>query len=232
MLALPVADGAWSGAITLYSIIHLTAGQRAVAGARASALSCRSADNWLGPREPQPPCREAAQDRWRADGHRISSPWSALARPSSTAGSPNAPTTRRRPDLVGIDRGGRTSLHYAALANDADAVSTLLTQGADPNAPDRLGFTASHFAAQEGACAAAEILLAPELRWTPSTATGAPLCGRRYSTAADAVSSSSCYAATWHPNNTGHTPAGTARLIGTYDVAQFFADLSDPNPKT
>jgi len=31
MLALPVADGAWSGAIALYSIIHLTAGQRAVA---------------------------------------------------------------------------------------------------------------------------------------------------------------------------------------------------------
>jgi SAM-dependent methyltransferase len=31
MLALPVADGAWSGVIALYSIIHLTAGQRAVA---------------------------------------------------------------------------------------------------------------------------------------------------------------------------------------------------------
>jgi ankyrin repeat protein len=32
----------------------------------------------------------------------------------------------------------------------------------------------------------------------------------------------------WHPNNTGQTPAGTARLIGNYDVAQFFADLTDP----
>ncbi|HUY49969.1 MAG TPA: class I SAM-dependent methyltransferase [Streptosporangiaceae bacterium] len=31
MLALPVADGAWSGAVALYSIIHLTAGQRAIA---------------------------------------------------------------------------------------------------------------------------------------------------------------------------------------------------------
>jgi SAM-dependent methyltransferase len=31
MLALSAADGAWSGAIALYSIIHLTAGQRAVA---------------------------------------------------------------------------------------------------------------------------------------------------------------------------------------------------------
>ena len=31
MLQLPVADGAWSGAVALYSIIHLTVGQRAVA---------------------------------------------------------------------------------------------------------------------------------------------------------------------------------------------------------
>jgi SAM-dependent methyltransferase len=31
MLQLPAADGAWSGAIALYSIIHLTPGQRAIA---------------------------------------------------------------------------------------------------------------------------------------------------------------------------------------------------------
>lgn len=31
MLQLPAADGAWTGAIALYSIIHLTAGQRTVA---------------------------------------------------------------------------------------------------------------------------------------------------------------------------------------------------------
>lgn len=31
MLALPVADGAWSGAVALYSIIHLRAEERAVA---------------------------------------------------------------------------------------------------------------------------------------------------------------------------------------------------------
>jgi len=62
--------------------------------------------------------------------------------------------------VAGTDRGGRTPLHYAALANDADAVSELLTEGADPSAPDRLGFTPLHFAAQEGASAAAEILLA------------------------------------------------------------------------
>jgi hypothetical protein len=35
----------------------------------------------------------------------------------------------------------------------------------------------------------------------------------------------------WRPNNTGQTPVGTARLIGNYDIAQFFADLTDPDPK-
>ncbi len=27
-------------------------------------------------------------------------------------------------------------------------------------------------------------------------------------------------------------PVGTARLIANYDVARFFADLTDPHPKT
>lgn len=34
----------------------------------------------------------------------------------------------------------------------------------------------------------------------------------------------------WHPNNTGHTPVGAARLIANYDVAQFFEDLTDSDP--
>ena len=62
--------------------------------------------------------------------------------------------------MAGVDAQGRTALHYAALADDAGAVSALLTEGADPNVPDRLGFTALHLAAQEGAIPAAEILLA------------------------------------------------------------------------
>ena len=35
-----------------------------------------------------------------------------------------------------------------------------------------------------------------------------------------------------HPNYTGQTPADTARWIGNHDVAQFFADLTDPEPNT
>ena len=36
----------------------------------------------------------------------------------------------------------------------------------------------------------------------------------------------------WHPDNTGHTPVGTARMIANYDVARFFDDLTGPGPKT
>jgi uncharacterized protein len=144
--------------------------------------------------------------------------------------------TRRRPDLVGIDSGVRTSLHCAALANDADAVSALLTQGADPNAPERLGFTALHFAAQEGALAAAEILLAAGAQVDAVNSYGStPLWTAVFNSRGrgELIQLLRRHGADpWHPNNTGHTPAGTARLIGNYDVAQFFADLSDPNPKT
>ena len=45
MLQLPVADGAWSGIIALYSIIHLTAGDRALA-CREFARALRSG-GWL-----------------------------------------------------------------------------------------------------------------------------------------------------------------------------------------
>jgi ankyrin repeat protein len=62
--------------------------------------------------------------------------------------------------MAGIDAQRRTPLHYAALADDTAAVRTLLSQGADPDAADRQGFTALHLAAQQGANSAAAALLA------------------------------------------------------------------------
>jgi ankyrin repeat protein len=91
---------------------------------------------------------EAGQDRWRARQRPSSSPWSALERPSSTANSPNDPA-RQWPDMTGTSAPGRPPLHHATMTDDADTVSALLTEGADPNVPDRPGFTALHFAAQE-----------------------------------------------------------------------------------
>jgi uncharacterized protein len=112
--------------------------------------------------------------------------------------------------MADLDRQGRTLLHYAALANDVDAVTRMLGEGADPNVPDRDGFTALHFAAQQGAVAAA----------FNSRGRG-ELIGLLRRHGADP----------WHAGNAGQTPAGLARMIGNYDVAQFFADLSGPDPE-
>jgi ankyrin repeat protein len=138
--------------------------------------------------------------------------------------------------MAGIDAQGRTPLHYAAMTDDAGAISALLTGGADPNVPDRLGFTPLHLAAQEGAISAAAALLAGGARVDAVNSYGnTPLFTAVFNSrgrgelirllrhhGADAR----------HPNNTGQTPAGLARLIANYDVAQFFADLTEADPNT
>ena len=138
--------------------------------------------------------------------------------------------------MASIDKEGRTPLHYAALANDADAVSKLLTEGADPNVADRLGFTPLHFAAQEGAIAAAQILLAAGAQVDATNSYGnTPLSTAVFNSRGRGELIRLLRrrgADPQHPNNTGQTPAGTARLIANYDVAQFFADLTDTDQKT
>jgi ankyrin repeat protein len=138
--------------------------------------------------------------------------------------------------MAGIDRGGRTPLHYAAMTDDADAVRKLLTEGADPNVPDRLGFTALHLAAQEGAISAAAILLAGGARVDAVNSYGnTPLFTAVFNSRGrgELIRLLRHHGADpRHPNNTGQTPAGLARLIANYDVAQFFADLTEAGPKT
>jgi ankyrin repeat protein len=138
--------------------------------------------------------------------------------------------------MPGLHIQGRTPLHYAALANDAAAVSRLLSEGADPNVPDQLGFTALHFAAQQEAVAAAGALLAAGAEVDAINSYGnTPLSTAVFHSRGrgELIRLLRRHGADpWHPNNTGQTPAGTARMIANYDVAQFFADLTDPDPET
>jgi uncharacterized protein len=134
--------------------------------------------------------------------------------------------------MEGLDRQGRTPLHYAALANDVDALSRMLGEGADPNVPDRDGFTALHFAAQQGAVAAAEALLDGGAEADAANRYGnTPLYTAVFNSRGpgELIRLLRRHGADpWHEGNTGQTPAGLARMIANYDVAQFFADLSDP----
>jgi ankyrin repeat protein len=135
--------------------------------------------------------------------------------------------------MTGTDQGGRTPLHYAALANDTGTVCQLLAQGASPSAADRHGFTPLHFAAQQRSLAAELLLAAGAEVDAVNQYDNTPL--------AVAVMNSRGHgeliqllrhhgADPRHRSNAGQSPAGTARLIANYNIAQFFADLTGPSP--
>lgn len=134
-----------------------------------------------------------------------------------------------------VDKGGRIPLHYAAAANDADAVSKLISDGADPNASDRKGWTPLHFAALQRAVAAAEVLLAAGAQVDAVDSYGnTPLSTAVFNSRGDGELIQLLRhhgADPWYPNNSRQTPVGTARMIANYDIAQFFADLTEPEPK-
>ena len=126
------------------------------------------------------------------------------------------------------DREGRFPLHYAAMANDVDEVEARLAAGDDPNLGDHLGFTPLHLAAQEGSHDAARALLdhgsdvdrvnhfgnTPLFVAVFNSRGRGELIELLKKRGADPLA----------VNNTGQTPLGLARLIGNFDVAQFFAD--------
>jgi ankyrin repeat protein len=94
---------------------------------------------------------------------------------------------------------------------------------------DRLGFTPLHLAAQEGSVEAARILLdhgavvdaVNNFGNTPLFVAVFNSRGR-----GDVIQLLRANGADAHrANNTGQTPVGLARLIGNFDVAQYFADL-------
>jgi ankyrin repeat protein len=131
--------------------------------------------------------------------------------------------------MTGVDREGRLPLHYAALENDAQEAESRIAQGDDVNLGDRRGFTPLHLAAQAGALESARVLLDHGAEVDSLNSFGnTPLFVAVFNSkgrgdliellrkrGADPLKA----------NNSGQNPVGLARLIGNYDVAQFFADL-------
>ncbi|MDQ0770632.1 ankyrin repeat protein [Pseudarthrobacter defluvii] len=130
---------------------------------------------------------------------------------------------------VPVDPAGRSPLHCSALTNDADEVRRLTAEGESVDSADRQGFTPLHLTSQEhalGAAAAMHDLGATvdqvnSFGNTPLFVAVFNSSGRPWmidllpSRGADPL----------HSNQSGQTPAGLARLIGNYDVAQYFDDV-------
>jgi uncharacterized protein len=129
------------------------------------------------------------------------------------------------------DRDGRTALHHAAFANDVDRLKELLRSGSDPDDADRRGYTPLHFAAQEGAVEATCVLLDAGANVDSIDVYGnTPLWTATFNSRGQGELIKllrSRGADPCHVNKSGNSPVSLARLIGNYDVAQFFADLDE-----
>jgi ankyrin repeat protein len=129
----------------------------------------------------------------------------------------------------GVDEYGRTPLHYAASEGNADEVSKLLRDGANPNAADDSGWTSLHFAAQASSAAVTSLLLAAGANIEAKDAFGnTPLWRAVFDSKGNGAVIRvlrEAGASATNANNHGVSPLSLARKISNYDVAQFFTDL-------
>ena len=130
-----------------------------------------------------------------------------------------------------MDSADRSPLHYAALENDVEAVVRALGTGTSPDVADRQGFTPLHLAAQDFAQAAAVALIAAGATVDAANNFGntplwvAVFNSKGRGTLIQLLRSHG--ADPLHANASGQTPVSLARLIGNYDVAQYFQDLAE-----
>lgn len=136
------------------------------------------------------------------------------------------PKQKHRP---GIDRYGRTELHYAANENDVAKAQELIKGKVDVNAKDDNGWTALHFAAQSNSVAVAKHLLEAGAEVDPTDSSGnTPLSTAvfNYRDSGDLIKLlREMRADPCRENHHGQSPLGLARLIANHDVAKYFDDL-------
>ena len=112
-------------------------------------------------------------------------------------------------------------------------VEALIARGESPDRPDKQGLTPLHLAAQEGALSASSALLEAGASVDAENDFGnTPLFVAVFNSRGrgDLIDLLRSHGANpFHANASGQTPLGLARMIGNYDVAQYFGDLLDPN---
>lgn len=136
---------------------------------------------------------------------------------------------QKRVERPGVDRYGRTPLHYAAQEGRHQDAASLLNGGVDPNARDDNGFTPLHFAAQSGALEIAKLLLSKGAEVDASDSYGnSPLGKAVFNSRGEGsliLALRSAGADSLKENNHGVSPLSLARAIANFDIGQFFSDL-------
>ncbi|MGI8981162.1 MAG: ankyrin repeat domain-containing protein [Pirellulaceae bacterium] len=137
----------------------------------------------------------------------------------------------KRKERPGVDRAGRTPLHYAAGDGDVARVMELLASGMDAGSADDDGWTPLHFAAQKNAEEVVQLLLRAGVAVDPRDGHGnTPLsravfnsCGNGDVIALLRGNGADPFAKNAH----GVSPLRLARTIANFDVRQFFSDLPE-----
>jgi ankyrin repeat protein len=139
----------------------------------------------------------------------------------------------KRNERPGVDRAGRTALHYAAGNADCKEVRRLLDLGMDVAAADDDGFTPLHFAAQSNATDVALILLDAGAPVDAPDAFGNTALSRAvFSCRGDGTLIQLLRARGSDPtikNKRGVSPVKLAQTIANFNVRQFFSDIADMN---
>jgi ankyrin repeat protein len=127
------------------------------------------------------------------------------------------------------DRQGRSELHHVAASGTAEEALELIRAGADPGLSDKDGFTPLHFAAQQENVPVVRVLLEHGAPVDAVNKYGnAPLWTAVFGSSGGGEIIGLLRAAGADPhqrNAAGRTPLELARMIGNYDIAQYFADL-------
>jgi uncharacterized protein len=137
----------------------------------------------------------------------------------------------KRKDRPGVDRLGRTELHYAACEGDVAETTKLIAAGAQVDLADDNGWTPLHFAAQSQSVPIAEALLAAGGSVDPQDSHGnTPLSTAVYNSRGKGELIGLLRrhgAAPTRKNFHGVSALELSQTIANYDVAQFFRDLPE-----